>query len=73
MAVGLVLGIGYGWVGAQSFLGASPAGHGLLVPVIPLWLIGAVVVAGAVLTAVASIAPTRRATSIAPVVALAVD
>ena len=73
VAVGLVLGIGYGWVGAQSFLGASPAGHGLLVPVIPLWLIGAVVVAGAVLTAVASIAPTRRATSTAPVVALAVD
>ena len=70
--VGLVLGIGYGWVGAQSVLG-SVTGASLLLPVIPLWLIVAVVVAGAVLTAVASIAPTRRATSIAPVVALAVE
>jgi len=70
--VGLVLGIGYGWVGAQSVLG-SVTGASLLLPVIPLWLIAAVVVAGAVLTAVASIAPTRRATGIAPVVALAVE
>lgn len=71
--VGLVLGIGYGWVGAQSFVGTAPGVGGLMAPVIPLWLIAAVVVAGAVLTAVASVAPTRRATSIAPVVALAVE
>jgi len=71
--VGLVLGIGYGWVGAQSFIGTAPGVEGLMVPVVPLWLIAAVVVAGAVLTAVASVAPTRRATSIAPVVALAVE
>jgi putative ABC transport system permease protein len=71
--VGLVLGIGYGWVGAQSFIGTAPGVNGLMAPVIPLWLIGAVVVAGAILTAVASVAPTRRATSIAPVVALSVE
>lgn len=71
--VGLVLGIGYGWVGAQSFIGTAPGVEGLMAPVIPLWLIAAVVVAGATLTAVASVAPTRRATSIAPVVALSVE
>ncbi len=71
--VGLVLGIGYGWVGAQSFIGTAPGVEGLMAPVIPLWLIGAVVVAGVTLTAVASVAPTRRATSIAPVVALSVE
>jgi putative ABC transport system permease protein len=71
--VGLVLGIGYGWVGAQSFIGTAPGVDGLMAPVIPLWLIGAVVLAGALLTVIASVAPTRRATSIAPVVALAVE
>jgi len=73
VVVGLALGIGYGWVGAQSLLGTAPGVEGLLLPVVPLWLVGAVVVGGAILTAVASVAPTRRATSIAPVVALAVD
>lgn len=73
VAVGLVLGIGYGWVGAQSFIGTAPGVQGLMAPVIPIWLVVAVVVAGAVVTAVASVAPTRRATRIAPVVALAVD
>ena len=71
--VGLVLGIGYGWVGAQSFIGTAPGVDGLMAPVIPLWLVGAVILAGAILTVVASVAPTRRATGIAPVVALAVD
>lgn len=72
MLVGLVLGIGYGWVGAQSLLGSVP-GATLMFPVVPWWLLAVVVVAGAVLTVVASVAPTRRATSIAPVVALAVE
>jgi putative ABC transport system permease protein len=73
IAVGLVLGIGYGWAGAQSMLGSMNGIPGLVPPVVPGWLIAAVVVAGALLTAAASIAPTRRATRIAPVVALAVD
>ncbi|NYF10953.1 putative ABC transport system permease protein [Leifsonia sp. AK011] len=72
MLVGLVLGTGYGWVGAQSLLGAMP-GASLMLPVIPWWLVAVVVGAGAVLTVAASVAPTRRATSIAPVVALAVE
>ncbi len=72
MLVGLVLGVGYGWVGAQSLLGSVP-GATLALPVVPWWLLAVVVVAGAALTVVASVAPTRRATSIAPVVALAVE
>jgi putative ABC transport system permease protein len=70
IAVGLVLGIGYGWAGAQSLLGSI---SGIVAPVVPGWLIAVVILAAAVLTAAASIAPTRRATRIAPVVALAVD
>ena len=71
--VGLVLGIGYGWAGAQSLLGNINGAPGLVVPVVPLWLLAVVAVSAAVLTVVASVAPTRRATRIAPVVALAVD
>jgi putative ABC transport system permease protein len=71
--VGLVLGIFYGWCGAQSLLGTSPGVSGLVWPVVPLWLLGVVALAAAVLTVVASVAPTRRATRIAPVVALAVE
>ena len=71
--VGLVLGIGYGWAGAQSFLGAVNGSPGIIAPVVPLWLLAVVAVAAAVLTLVASVTPARRATRIAPVVALAVD
>jgi putative ABC transport system permease protein len=71
--VGLVLGIFYGWVGAQSLLGSIPGSGGLIVPTVPLVLLAVVVVAAAVLTLVASVAPSRRATRIAPVAALAVE
>lgn len=71
--VGLVLGIGYGWAGAQSMLGGMNGLPGLVPPVVPVWLVVVVVVAAALLTAAASLAPTRRAASIAPVVALAVE
>lgn len=70
LLVGLVLGIGYGWAGAQSLLGAI---SGLVAPVVPLWLLAVVAIVAAALTVTASIAPVRRATRIAPVIALAAD
>ena len=71
--VGLVLGTFYGWAGAQSLLGATLEQPGLVVPAIPPALVGVVVVGSVILTLAASLAPSRRATSVAPVVALAVD
>lgn len=69
---GLVLGIVYGWCGAQALLG-SMLGGGFVGPSIPWFiLVGAVVVA-VILAAAASIAPARRATRVTPVAALAVD
>lgn len=69
--VGLLLGIGYGWAGAQSLLGALNGGPGLVPPAIPLALLAVIAVAAVLLTWVASVAPARRATRIAPVDALA--
>lgn len=76
LATGLVLGIAYGWAGAQSVLGSvrfppawlSPT---FVPPAVPLWPVVAVVVATAVLTLVAAVVPTRLATRVAPVAALA--
>jgi putative ABC transport system permease protein len=70
LLVGLVLGIGYGWAGAQSLLGAV---DGLVLPAVPLWLLAAIAAVAVVLTLVASAVPARRATRISPVTALAVD
>ncbi|MES2169441.1 MAG: FtsX-like permease family protein [Actinomycetota bacterium] len=69
--VGLVLGAFYGWAGAQSLLGS--AAHGLVTPAIPLVLLLVIAGAALVLIVVASVAPARRATRIAPVAALAAD
>jgi putative ABC transport system permease protein len=69
--VGLVLGTIYGWVGAQSMFG-SVDGGGFIAPSIPLWLVGALALASAALTAVSSVVATRRATQVTPVAALAV-
>jgi putative ABC transport system permease protein len=69
---GLVLGVAYGWAGAQSLLGSIPGG-GFVVPVVPWGLLVAAAVGAAGLAVVASVAPTRRATAVSPVVALAVD
>ncbi len=73
---GLVLGVLYGWAGAQSLLGSvrfpplwmSPT---LVMPAIPLWPIVAIAVATATLTLAAAVVPTRLATRVAPVEALA--
>jgi putative ABC transport system permease protein len=78
VAVGLVLGIGYGWAAAQSLLGsistAAGAPAGALVPPAVPWLPMVVIVAAtAILTLVASVGPTRLATRVAPVEALAAD
>ena len=71
--VGLALGTFYGWVGAQSLLGSINGGPGIVVPGIPLPFLVGVVVLAAILTVTASLAPSRRATRIAPVAALAVE
>lgn len=77
LAVGLVLGVAYGWAGAQSLLGSvalvpgsGPSGTFVL-PAIPLGPTVVVIAATAVLTLVAAVVPTRLATRVAPVEALA--
>ena len=71
--VGLLLGVGYGWAGSQAMFGSLSENPALIIPVVPVWLVIAVVASAALITAAASVAPTRRATRIAPVVALAVE
>lgn len=75
---GLVLGVVYGWIAAQSLLGSTPvlpdfAPAGLVAPQVPWLPVAIIVVATAVLTLVAAAAPTRLATRVAPVEALAAD
>lgn len=77
LVVGLVLGVVYGWAGAQSLLGsvpvdpAAPSVGNLVAPAVPFWPMAIVVAATAVLTLVAAVVPTRLATRVAPVEALA--
>ncbi|MET0992186.1 MAG: FtsX-like permease family protein [Lacisediminihabitans sp.] len=73
VVVGLILGTFYGWAGAQSLLGSINGVPGIVLPAIPVGLLVVMVAASALLIAVASVAPARRATSIAPVAALAVE
>ena len=75
---GLVLGVVYGWIAAQSLLGSVPTlpdfePAGFVLPQIPWIPVAAIVVATAVLTLVAAATPTRLATRVAPVEALAAD
>jgi putative ABC transport system permease protein len=75
---GLVLGIVYGWIAAQSLLGSVPTlpdftPAGFVAPHVPWMPVAIIVVATAVLTLVAAAAPTRLATRVAPVEALAAD
>ncbi|WP_448719832.1 FtsX-like permease family protein [Microbacterium natoriense] len=77
-ATGLVLGIAYGWIAAQSLLGSVPilpdfTPAGLIAPQVPWIPVVVIVLATAVLTLVAAATPTRLATRVAPVEALAAD
>ena len=71
--LGLALGTFYGWAGAQSLLGSITGSPGLVLPAIPAGLLASLAGAAAVLTLVASVAPSRRATRIVPVAALAAE
>ncbi|RUQ97138.1 ABC transporter permease [Labedella endophytica] len=72
VAFGVVLGIVYGWSGAQALLG-SMLGGGFVGPSVPWFVIVGAVVVAVVLAAAASIAPAQRATRVSPVAALAVE
>jgi len=70
IVVGVVLGVVYGWAGAQALLGS--ANHGLpIAPTLPVPLLVGLAVTAAVLAGVAALVPARRATSVTPVEALA--
>lgn len=71
LVVGLVLGVSYGWVGAQSLLGSFNGVPELVPPTIPVVLVAVLAVAATLLAFVASIAPSRYATRTSPVAALA--
>lgn len=77
VVTGVVLGIVYGWAGAQSVLGSvadNPNGEkaGMVWPAIPVPVVVLIIAATAVLTLVAAVVPTRLATRVTPVEALAV-
>ncbi|NYF13940.1 putative ABC transport system permease protein [Pseudoclavibacter sp. JAI123] len=68
---GLLLGVFYGWVGAQATFG-SMVGR-LMMPSIPWVTVAAVLLVTLLITVAASLLPARRATRVSPVAALAVD
>jgi putative ABC transport system permease protein len=72
VGLGLVLGVLYGWVGAQSLLGSQDA-MGIAPPSIPWLLVVGAVVGTTLLSLAASVSPARRATTVTPVTALAAD
>ncbi|MEQ7005392.1 FtsX-like permease family protein [Actinopolymorpha sp. B17G11] len=77
LGTGLLLGIAYGWAGAQSLLGFirvdpdQPFTSSLVAPALPLWPTVTIIAATAVLTLIAAVVPTRLATRVTPVQALA--
>lgn len=76
-ATGLLLGIVYGWAGAQSLLGSvpidptRPSEPTFVLPAVPPIPVLVIVAATTVLTLVAAVVPTRLATRVAPIEALA--
>lgn len=69
IVIGTLLGVLYGWAGAQSMLGAIREG-GWIAPAVPPALVGALLVVGTALTALAAALPARRATQATPIRAL---
>ena len=72
VVLGFTLGVLYGWVGAVSLLGSVRPAF-VTAPVIPWWLPVGLLVVGAMLSLVGSLAPARRAAAISPVAAIAVE
>ena len=70
LGFGVLLGVFYGWVAAQSLLGSQA---GFAPPSIPWPIIAGVVVFGFALAITAAVAPARRAIRVSPVAALAID
>ncbi|MFE6735603.1 FtsX-like permease family protein [Microbacterium sp. NPDC057650] len=76
--LGLVLGVIYGWIAAQSLLGSVPVlpdfnPAGFVWPAVPWAPIAIIAASTAVLTLVAAVTPTRLATKVQPVEALAAE
>lgn len=71
IVLGIVLGTLYGWAGAVSLFASGASGA--IWPVLPPTTVVVVVVGGLVVAVVASVAPVRRVTRVAPTEALAVE
>lgn len=71
--IGLLLGTLYGWAGAEALVGMNRYSGGIVWPAFPPALIVTIVLAAALLVWTASVAPSRRATRVTPVDALAVE
>ncbi|MGV8858711.1 FtsX-like permease family protein [Rhodoglobus sp.] len=71
VAVGLILGVFYGWAGAQSLIGGILGSPGIVLPVVPFALLLGVMIASVALATIASVIPARRVTRIKPIAALA--
>lgn len=71
--LGVVLGVVYGWIGAQATAGSVAGTPAIVAPGVPWAPVTVVLVAMAVLTLLAAVTPTRLATRISPVEALAAD
>jgi len=70
--IGVVLGVAYGWVGAQA-VGGSQQVAGMVPPQVPWWLLVGVAVIAGILALAGSRIPARRALRISPVEAIAVE